>query len=68
VTGGLYILSDRIFAEMESVRSRGIERLRNFLGYLVAQGYTLEGFPFSKMVDIDHVNDIRAAEHFLRGS
>ncbi len=67
VTGGLYVFAPRIFREIETVRSMGIERLRNFLGHLLQREYRLEGFPFSKIVDVDHVQDILAAEEMLRG-
>ncbi len=65
VTGGLYVFSPRIFNEKHVVE-RGVERLRNFLGHLVQSGYHLEGFQFSKIVDVDHVQDIAAAEEMLR--
>lgn len=66
VTGGLYILSPRIFQEAAEVKKLEIARLRNFLSHLVARGYRLETFPFSKIVDVDHVHDIRTAEELLR--
>ena len=66
VTGGLYVFHPRIFNEMDAVLKQGVERLRNFLSYLVSKGYTLEAFSFSKIVDIDHVRDIQLAEEFLR--
>jgi NDP-sugar pyrophosphorylase family protein len=65
-TGGLYIFSPRIFRETETALRRGVERLRNFLGFLLEQGYVLEGFPFSKIVDVDHAHDIVTAENLLR--
>jgi len=33
---------------------------------LLEKGYKLEGYPFSKIVDIDHAQDVRVAEQFLR--
>jgi NDP-sugar pyrophosphorylase family protein len=68
VTGGLYVFSPEIFAEREPVLRRGTERLRNFLGHLVAAGYRLEGFPFSKIVDVDHVRDIETARRWISGN
>jgi NDP-sugar pyrophosphorylase family protein len=65
VTGGLYIFSPRIFGEVDSALKGGIERLRNFLGHLIARGFRLEAYPFSKIIDIDHAADIRAAEELL---
>ena len=67
ITGGLYVFSPRIFKEMDVVLRQRIERLRNFLGHLVNDGYTFEAFPFSKIIDIDHVHDIQTAEALLRG-
>ena len=66
VTGGIYVFSPRIFREIESVLNKNVERLRNFLSYLVDHGYKLEGYPFSKIVDIDHIHDIHTAEEMLR--
>ena len=66
VTGGLYILSPKIFSEKQRVLAKGMERLRNFLGYLLEQGYKIDAFPFSRIIDIDHVSDIRTAENLLR--
>jgi NDP-sugar pyrophosphorylase family protein len=66
VTGGLYIFSPRIFQEKESALKQGIERLRHFLAHLVQQGYYLEGFPFSKIIDVDRKQDIAAAEEMMR--
>ena len=67
VTGGLYIFSPRVFREIDPVLGAGVERLRNFLGHLIQRGYRIEAFPFSKMIDVDHVSDIQTAEELLRG-
>ena len=66
VTGGLYVFSPRIFNEVDVALKQGVERLRNFLGHLLQQGYKLEAFKFSKIVDVDHVHDIQTAEELLR--
>lgn len=68
VTGGLYVFSNTIFREIDIALQMGIERLRNFLNHLLSCGYCLEGFPFSKIVDVDHRQDILAAENLLRTS
>ncbi|HUN66448.1 MAG TPA: NTP transferase domain-containing protein [Bacteroidota bacterium] len=67
VTGGLYVFSPAIFRERETVLKAGIERLRNYLGHLASKGYRLEGYPFSKIVDVDHVSDIATAEKWIAG-
>jgi NDP-sugar pyrophosphorylase family protein len=64
-TGGLYYFSPGIFDEIPNALAGGISRLRNFLRLLAANGYTLRGYPFSKIIDIDHASDIAAAEQFL---
>ncbi|OLD82462.1 MAG: hypothetical protein AUI33_00095 [Ignavibacteria bacterium 13_1_40CM_2_61_4] len=65
-TGGLYVFSPRVFNEIDSALKQGIQRLRNFLSYLVKRGYALEAYPFSKIVDVDHADDVRTAEDLLR--
>jgi len=65
VTGGIYYFSPRVFDVMDGALGRRMNRLRNLLRYLLECGYALEGFPFSKIVDVDHVGDIAVAEKFL---
>ncbi|MBI1929966.1 NTP transferase domain-containing protein [Candidatus Poribacteria bacterium] len=65
-TGGLYYFSPQIFDAIETAMNRNIKRLRNFLRLLLEKGYKLEGYPFSKIVAIDHAQDVRVAEQFLR--
>jgi NDP-sugar pyrophosphorylase family protein len=67
VTGGLYVFSPAVFKEIEIVLKQRIERLRNFLAHLVQQGYMLDAYEFSKIVDVDHVRDIKMAESLVRG-
>ncbi len=66
VTGGLYVFSPRIFDEKDAVLKAGMNRLRNFLSHLVSRNYRLEGYQFSRIVDVDHVHDIRVAETMIR--
>lgn len=65
-TGGIYSFSPRVFDSMDEAVACGVTRLRNFLRFLLERQYRLSGFPFSKIVDVDHVSDIEAAEEFLR--
>ncbi len=65
VTGGMYIFSPRIFDEMTPALHAGIERLRGFLAHLVEHKYVLEGFPFSKIIDVDHTADVEAARRWM---
>lgn len=65
VTGGLYYFSPRIFYVIDDALRSGTTRLRNFLRLLLTHNYQLYGYPFSKMIDVDHVADIAMAEQFL---
>ncbi len=63
---GLYYFSPDIFTEIDTALGKKIVRLRNFLKLLLARGYHLEGFPFSKIIDINQREDIHCAEQFLK--
>jgi hypothetical protein len=39
--------------------------MRNFQRQLVLDGMSLKAYPFTKILDVDHVSDIRKAEMFL---
>ncbi len=65
VTGGLYAFSSGVLDVVDSAIQAGTQRLRNFLRLLLAQQFQLFGFPFSKIVDVDHLSDIKAAEDLL---
>ena len=65
ISGGIYCLRKTAIEVLgESVRS-GTSRMRNFQRQLLLEGITLKAYPFSKIVDVDHVSDIVTAESFL---
>ena len=64
-TGGIYYFAPSIFDVMDQALEQGVSRLRNFLRHLLACGYRLHGYPFSKIIDVDHISDVEAAERFL---
>ena len=43
----------------------GVCRMRGFQQYLVDAGLRVQAYPFSKIIDIDHAEDIRKAELFI---
>jgi NDP-sugar pyrophosphorylase family protein len=65
-TGGIYYFKPRVFEEMHTAGEMRIVRLRNFLRLLRERGYILEGYPFSKIIDVDHLHDVTMAEEFVR--
>lgn len=67
VTGGLYLIKKNIKKLIEEAAEQGVTRLRNFLRYLLQNELRMYAFPFSKIIDVDHVSDIKKAEEFLLG-
>lgn len=67
ISGGIYCLSDRVFPILDRCIANGMSRMRNFQRQLVAEGLRLKAYPFGKILDVDHAEDIAKAEIFLKG-
>lgn len=67
ISGGIYGLDDKALDILDQCMDAGIERMRNFQRSLVAGGLKLKAYPFSKIIDIDHAEDIAKAEEFIAG-
>ena len=67
VSGGIYCLRRRAIETVNVAVENGVSRMRNFQRQLVADGLHLKAYPFTKIVDVDHVSDIQTAELFLSG-
>ena len=65
ISGGIYGLDDRALDILDTCMAAGIERMRNFQRNLVKGGLKLKAYPFKKIIDIDHAEDITKAEEFL---
>lgn len=65
VSGGIYCLRRKALDTALQSVEQGVARMRNFQRQLLANGLKIKAFPFSKIVDIDHVRDIDTAEQFL---
>jgi NDP-sugar pyrophosphorylase family protein len=65
VTGGLYFFNKDIQKEIHEAFNQGISRLRYFLRFLLEKKYNIHCYRFSRIIDVDHLNDISAAEEFL---
>ena len=65
ISGGIYGLDDRALDILDTCMAAGIERMRNFQRNLVKGGLKLKAYPFMKIIDIDHAEDITKAEEFL---
>lgn len=66
VTGGIYFFKKGVIGLTDKAIEKDINRLRNFLQYLVDIGLNLKAVPFSKIIDLDHKSDIEEAEKFLK--
>ena len=66
ISGGIYCLRKSALAMVASAMNEGVHRMRNFQKMLLQRGLRIEAFPFSKVLDIDHITDIAKAEDFLR--
>ena len=65
-TGGIYFFRRNIFNDVNKVIESGVHRLRNFLNYMLMNGYKIDSYRFSKIIDVDHADDIQKAEELVR--
>lgn len=65
ISGGIYCLSSNVYKTLDYCMSSGLERMRNFQRQLVFDGLRLKAYPFSKILDVDHADDIKKAESFI---
>ena len=66
ISGGIYCLDEKAFAVLDRCIAEGQSRMRNFQRQLVFDGLKLQAYPFSKILDVDHAEDIQKAEYFLK--
>ncbi|WP_026631683.1 nucleotidyltransferase family protein [Dyadobacter alkalitolerans] len=65
ISGGIYCLRKGAIALVNDAVNGGVSRMRNFQRSLLENNIHLKAYPFSKIVDVDHVQDIATAELFL---
>ncbi len=68
ISGGIYCLDTNSLAVLKTSIEAGMSRMRNYQRQLVRNGLKLQAWPFSKIIDVDHPEDIRKAERFLKGA
>jgi NDP-sugar pyrophosphorylase family protein len=66
VTAGLYRVAPALLKEKEVALARGFGALREFLGHVLASGYSTYGVPVASVVDVDVPADLVAAERLVR--
>ena len=67
VSGGIYGLKTTSLQTLRACIERGESRMRNFQRALLTDGLSLQAWPFTKVLDVDHASDIAKAEAFLKG-
>ena len=65
ISGGIYGLTPKAITTLNGCMARGESRMRNFQRALLADGLKLKAWPFTKVLDIDHAEDVRKAAQFL---
>lgn len=65
VSGGIYCLGPRALRLLPQAFAEGLTRMRQFQQYLVDAGLCIQAFPFRKIIDIDHADDVCQATRFL---
>jgi len=65
ISGGIYCLSPKAITTLNYCMENGYSRMRNYQRQLIVGGLNLKAFPFGKIVDVDHAEDIEKAEKFL---
>ncbi|MDR2775414.1 MAG: NTP transferase domain-containing protein [Tannerella sp.] len=68
VSGGIYGLNGKSLPVLREAVEAGMSRLRNYQRQLLRSGLKLQAWPFSKIIDVDHRDDIRKAEVFLNST
>lgn len=66
ISGGIYCLRRPGLKVLNNAIEQGMSRMRNYQRQLIAEGLKLKAYPFSKIVDVDHAEDIKKAEEFLK--
>lgn len=66
VSGGIYCLRTSVLPLVQKAVENGLERMRNFQRLLISEGLAIRAYPFTKIIDIDHVHDLELAEEWLQ--
>lgn len=65
ISGGIYGLRPQALDVLRHCMDTGVSRMRNYQRALVEAGENLRAYPFPKIIDVDHADDIATAEAFL---
>lgn len=65
ISGGVYCLTPAAIPTLNRCLEQGNSRMRNFQRALIEDGLKLTAYPFQKIIDVDHAEDIAKAEQLL---
>jgi len=65
ITAGFYYFDPSVFEMIATARNRKLSALRQFLGLLIENDYSLYGVMSAKTIDVDYPEDIAKAQEFL---
>ena len=65
ISGGIYCLTPKAISTLNRCLESGTSRMRNYQRQLIADGLNLKAYPFKKIIDVDHAEDIEKAEKFI---
>jgi NDP-sugar pyrophosphorylase family protein len=65
--GGIYYLAPKILSETNYAFQADMSGIEKFLQLLIAGGYILKAFSFSKIINVESAADIIKAEELIRG-
>jgi len=65
VSGGIYCLTSKAIPVLDQCLANGVSRMRNYQRQLIEDGLKLKAYPFEKIIDVDHAEDIEKAEKFI---
>jgi len=66
VSGGIYGLTFKAIPILDTCLKKKISRMRNYQRQLINEGLQLKAYPFDKIIDVDHAEDIKKAEEFIK--
>lgn len=66
VSAGIYGLRASSIPVLQQCIDSGVSRMRNFQRRLVETGLDLKAWDIGKVLDVDHIDDIRKANEFLQ--
>ena len=65
ISAGIYGLRKRIIPFLKACDTEGVRRMRNFQRQLLSHHYILKAYDMGKVIDADHLSDIKRANDFI---